>query len=390
MTRTVYLDYNATTPVEPQVLETMMPYLQGEFGNPSSVYSLGLRAKKAIGKAREQVADLLGSSPQEITFTSGGSEANSMIMMGIPLQRRPKNGHVITSSIEHPAILRACEFLAAYHGYEITYLPVNASGVVDVEDVRLALRPETVLVTVMMVNNEVGSIQPIREIGELCRERQIHFHCDAVQAVGRLPVDVSELNVDSLSLSAHKIYGPKGVGALYLRHGIEVLPLIHGGGQEGGIRSGTENVSGIVGLGMAAELAGQRMTELHQRMDELRALFLSQLRERKIDFTQNGDLASCYPSTLNLLFTGLRGEALAAMLNQMGISVSIASACSATSTKLSHVLLAMGKSVDEIRGSVRFSMGYLTTEDDVMHAVDLLAQLAGRLREMSSVPTRQN
>lgn len=390
MTRTVYLDYNATTPVDPQVLETMLPYLQEEFGNPSSVYSLGLRAKKAIGKAREQVAELLGAASKEITFTSGGSEANTTILLGVSLQRRPKNGHIITSSIEHPAILRTCEFLAAHHGYEITYLQVDASGVVDAEDVRQALRPETVLVTVMMVNNEVGSIQPIREIGALCRERGIHFHCDAVQAVGRLPVDVSELNVDSLSMSAHKIYGPKGVGALYVRDGIKVLPLIHGGGQESGFRSGTENVSGIAGLGRAAELAGQRMVELHQRMDEMRALFLSQLGERLTDWTQNGDLANCYPSTLNLCFPGLRGEALAQMLNQMGVSVSIASACSATSTKLSHVLQAMGKSVDEIRGSLRFSMGYLTTEEDVMHAVDLLANLVGRLREMSSVPSRQN
>jgi len=384
MTRSVYLDNNATTPLDPGVYDSMLPYLREDFGNPSSSYSLGFRAKKAIQHARTQVATLIGAQSREILFTSGGSEANSTILMGVPLQRRTSGGHIITTLIEHPAILNACEFLQERFGYTITYLAPDAHGVVDPEDVRRALRPETVLVTVMMINNEVGSIQPIREIGEICREQGIHFHCDAVQAIGKIEVDVNELLVDSLSASAHKLGGPKGVGALYVKTGVDYLPLIHGGGQETGMRSGTENVAGIVGFGMAAELAGERLPDVQARMEVLRDLFLRELAARLDQWTWNGSAQACYPSTLNLSFEGIRGEALQAMLNQMQVYVSIGSACSSTSTKLSHVLQAMGKSVEEIRSAIRFSIGFQTTEEDILHALDVLTGLVERLRSMST------
>lgn len=384
MTRSVYLDNNATTPLDPNVYESMIPYLQDHFGNPSSHYSLGFRAKKAIQHARTQVANLIGAESGEILFTSGGSEANSTILMGIPLLKRKTGGHIITTLIEHPAILQACEFLQTHFGYEITYLAPDSCGVIDAEDVRAAIRPETVLVTVMMINNEVGSIQPVREIGEICREHQIHFHCDAVQAIGKVEVDVNDLLVDSLSASAHKLWGPKGVGALYVKKGTEYLPLIHGGGQESGLRSGTENVAGIVGFGAAAELAQGRLPFLQEQMEEMRSLFLRELGLRLEGWTWNGSADRCYPSTLNLSFEGIRGEALQAMLNQMQIYVSIGSACSASSTKLSHVLQAMGKSVEEIRSSIRFSIGYQTTKEDILHALDVLTDLVGRLSSMST------
>ena len=272
----IYFDYNATTPIDPRVLEGMLPYLQNHFGNPSSTYSIGYRAKEAIEIARKDIANLIGVEDGNIFFTSGGSEANSTILKGIAAKNSKKK-HIITSSIEHPAILKTCDYLRKHHGFQITTIPVNSAGIVDVNDIERAITSQTVLVTVMIVNNEIGTIQPIKEIGNLCKKHNIHFHCDAVQAVGKIPVNLKELPIDSLSMSAHKIYGPKGVGCLYLREGVNIPPLILGGSQEFGMRSGTENVAGIVGFGIAAKIVQEDLYFNLTKIEYLRNLFLTNL-----------------------------------------------------------------------------------------------------------------
>lgn len=378
----IYFDYNATTPLDSEVLDGMLPYLQSYFGNPSSTYSMGYHTKEAIELARQGIANLIGAENGHILFTSGGSEANSTILKGIAAKCSAKK-HIITSAIEHPAILKTCHYLEKHHGFEITTIPVNSAGIVDVDDIARAITSKTVLVTVMMVNNEIGSIQPIKEVASLCQKHNIHFHCDAVQAIGKIPFDLNELQVDSLSISAHKIYGPKGVGCLYLREGINIPPLIHGGSQERGMRSGTENVAGIVGFGIAAKLAQEKIHYNFIKIERLRNLFLDKLHSEIEDFIINGDILTNVPSTINIQFSGIRGESLASMLNELGICVSIASACSSTSSKLSHVLKAIGKTDDEIRSSIRISIGALTTEDEIDQLVRHLKQSVVRLRSFS-------
>ncbi|WP_394542677.1 cysteine desulfurase family protein [Priestia aryabhattai] len=382
MHKPIYFDYNATTPLDSEVLEGMLPFLQNHFGNPSSTYSVGYYAKEAIELARQNIADLIGAENGHIFFTSGGSEANSTILKGIAAKSSKKK-HIITSAIEHPAILKTCHYLEKHHGFEITIIPANSAGIIDVDDIEKAITNKTALVTVMMVNNEIGSIQPIKEIGSLCHKHNVHFHCDAVQAVGKIPFDLNNLQVDSLSISAHKIYGPKGVGCLYLREGINIPPLIHGGSQEKGMRSGTENVAGIVGFGIAAKLAQEKMHYNFTRIERLRSLFLDKLHSEIDDFSINGDIYANVPSTINVQFSGIRGESLASMLNELGICVSIASACSSTSSKLSHVLKALGKTDDEIRSSIRVSIGALTTEDEINELVRHLKHSVMRLRSFS-------
>lgn len=386
MKQGIYLDYNATSPMDPLVFNEMLPYLKDDFGNPSSKHYLGFRAKKAIETARSQVAELIGANPDEIVFTSGGSEANSTIIKGIALQKRLFRGHIITSSIEHPSILRTCEFLQKHHGYDVTYLPVSSSGVIDPDQVKLHIRPDTVLVTVMMVNSEVGSIQPIKDIAKICKDYEVHFHCDAVQAVAKIPIDVKEIGVDSLSISAHKFYGPKGIGCLYIRDGYPLWPLINGGGQENGLRSGTENTAGIVGFGAAAKLAKKRLPIFQEKMFQLRNLFLDQLDQQLNNWTLNSNTEECIPSTINLCFPGVRGEALQAFLNQYHIYVSVASACSSSNAKLSHVLQAMGKSEDIIRSSIRISLGFYLTEEEMIQAVNRISLSVNKLRSISSKP----
>jgi len=378
----IYFDYNATTPLDSEVLDGMLPYLQNHFGNPSSTYSMGYHAKEAIELARQDIANLIGAENGHIFFTSGGSEANSTILKGIAAKSSTKK-HIITSAIEHPAILKTCRYLEKHQGFEITTIPVNSVGIVDVNDIARAITSKTVLVTVMMVNNEIGSIQPIKEISSLCQKHNVHFHCDAVQAIGKIPFDLNELQVDSLSISAHKIYGPKGVGGLYLREGINIPPLIHGGSQERGLRSGTENVAGIVGFGIAAKLAQEKIHYNFIKIERLRNLFLDKLHSEIEDFFINGDILANVPSTINIQFSGIRGESLASMLNELGICVSIASACSSTSSKLSHVLKAIGKTDDEIRSSIRISVGALTTEDEINQLVRHLKHSVVRLRSFS-------
>ncbi|MDD1515219.1 cysteine desulfurase family protein [Priestia megaterium] len=378
----IYFDYNATTPIDPRVLEGMLPYLQNHFGNPSSTYSIGYRAKEAIEIARKDIANLIGVEDSNIFFTSGGSEANSTILKGIAA-KNSKRKHIITSAIEHPAILKTCDYLRKHHGFQITTIPVNAAGIVDLKDIERAITSQTVLVAVMMVNNEIGSIQPIKEIGNLCKKHNIHFHCDAVQAVGKITVNLKELPIDSLSMSAHKIYGPKGVGCLYLREEVSIPPLILGGSQEFGMRSGTENVAGIVGFGIAAKIVQEDLYLNFTKTEYLRDLFLTNLQAEIEDCLINGDIHANVPSTINIQFSGIRGESLASMLNELGICVSIASACSSTSSKLSHVLKAIGKTDDEIRSSIRISIGALTTEDEINQLVRHLKHSVVRLRSFS-------
>ncbi|MGM7723807.1 cysteine desulfurase family protein [Metabacillus sp. Hm71] len=379
---TIYLDYNATTPLDHDVYQAMVPYLMNSFGNPSSKYFLGKEAKDAISEARRNVAELINAEENEIIFTSGASESNSTILMGIALKNLDKK-HIITSSIEHPAILEACRHLQEYYGFRITKLPVDSNGVIGIKELLNAIDTQTCLVTIMMVNNEVGSIQPIEQISRICKENGIHFHCDAVQGVGKVKIDVKEIAVDSLSISAHKIYGPKGVGCLYIREGIKISPLIYGGSQEMGIRSGTENVAGIIGFGVAAKIARDHLSSNHQQMQDLRNIFLEELKNLS-DWSINGSLESSVPTTLNIQFSGIRGEALAAALNQYGVCVSISSACSSSSAKLSYVLKAMGKSDDEIRSSIRISFGKFTTQLEIIEAVRLISKIVSQLRTISS------
>ncbi|MDV2684023.1 cysteine desulfurase family protein [Alkalihalophilus lindianensis] len=383
MSKTAYLDNNATTPLRGPVLTKMMPFLKDSYGNPSALYNLGKTAKLAITSSRIKVAALIGAEENQIIFTSGGSEANSTIIKGYCLSKKKKQGHIIVSSIEHPAVLRACDYLKSEHAYEVTLLPINSSGVVSVYDLKNSLQENTVMVSIMMINNELGSLQPIKEIGEVCEEKGIHFHCDAVQAIGKLPVEVKELKLDSLSLSAHKFGGPKGIGALFIADKNSVFPLIHGGGQEFDFRSGTENVAGIVGLGEAASLVHKKEAEITQHFYRLRYEFLKNLNSLD-SWTVNGNLDLSYPSTLNLAFNHIRGEALAMMLNLHGISISIGSACSSSSPKQSHVLTSLGLEDQTIKSSVRFSFGYQTSIEEIQYAAKTCIKVVNQLRSLST------
>ncbi len=366
-----------------KVLLKMLPFLKDSYGNPSALYDLGKQANLAIQAARKEVASLINSKDNKIIFTSGGSEANSTIIMGYCLRKAPKAGHIITTSIEHPAILKACEFLEKEHDYSITYLPINSDGIIELNQLENEIRNNTVMISIMMINNELGTIQPIRSVGEISKRNGIHFHCDAVQAVGKVGIDVEELKIDSLSLSAHKFGGPKGIGALYLFNKSDIMPLIHGGGQEEGLRSGTENVAGIVGLGEAAKLAKERYEFLKEHFVQLRKLFLSKLEEQLDGWELNVGGEFVYPSTLNIAFDDIRAEALATMLNFYNVSISIGSACSSSSPKQSHVLTALGLSNEKIRSSVRISFGYQTEESEVLYAAETLIHTVMQLRQLS-------
>ncbi|SMB98830.1 cysteine desulfurase [Thermanaeromonas toyohensis ToBE] len=380
--RKVYLDHSATTPVRPEVLEEMLPYLKEEFGNPSTLYSWGREAKKAIEEARARVAALIGAQPEEIVFTSGGTEADNMALIGAAYANQKKGKHIITSSIEHHAVLDTAQYLQR-QGFKVTFLPVTPEGLVRVEDVEEAITDETILISIMHVNNEVGTIQPIQEIGKLARERGIIFHTDAVQSVGKIPVNVDELNVDLLSASAHKIYGPKGVGCLYIRKGTRIQPLLHGGGQERKRRAGTENVPGIVGFGKAAELAGQELESEGKRLKALRDKLIDGVLER-IDHVQlNGDRERRSPINANFSFKYVEGESILLSLDMKGIAASSGSACTSGSLDPSHVLLAMGIPHEVAHGSVRMTLGRDNTEEDIDYVLEVLPEIIERLRAMS-------
>lgn len=383
MNKPVYMDYAATTFTKPEVLEEMMPYFTEFYGNPSSIYSISRETKKAIDKARIRVAKALNAEPQEIYFTGGGSEADNWAIKGIALANKNKGNHIITSKIEHHAVLHTCEYLEK-NGFEVTYLDVDAEGFISLEDLKAAIRPTTVLVTIMTANNEIGTIQPIKEIGAICKEHKIFFHTDAVQAVGHMEMDVKEMNIDALSLSGHKIYGPKGVGALYLRKGIKIHNLVHGGAQERNRRAGTENVAGIVGLGKAIELAMENMEEEKKRLTYLRDKLIKGLRGA-VEYSKlngaSGDKR--LPGNVNISFEFIEGESVLLMLDAKGICASSGSACTSGSLDPSHVLLSIGLPHEVAHGSLRLTIGDKTTEEDVDYVIETVPAIVQRLREMS-------
>ena len=380
----IYLDHAATTPVRREALEAMLPYFAEVYGNASSIHTEGRKARRAVEKARQQVAAAIGAEPREVYFTAGGSESDNWAIRGAaqPLWEQGKR-HLITSRVEHPALLRTCENIERL-GWQVTYLPVDAFGRVCPEDVRQAIRPDTALISVMAANNEVGTLQPVREIGRIAHESGILFHTDAVQAVGSIPVDVNDWNADLLSLSGHKFYGPKGVGALYVRRGVRMEPLIFGGEQEKGLRAGTENLPGIVGMGAALELAEKERPEEAARLTHLRQMLLEGLTAALPDCQLNGHPEHRLPGNLNLRFPLVEGESLLMRLDLAGIAASAGSACSSGSMEVSHVLTAMGLSEDEARGSLRLSLGRENTEEDVARVVEILPAIVRELQELRS------
>ncbi len=378
----IYMDHNATTPLREEVLDAMMPYLREEFGNASSLHSYGMQARRAIEGAREQVATGLGAQPREIVFTGCGTESDNQAVKGIAFAKRGQGDHIITSQIEHKAVLETCQYLEK-QGFRVTYLPVDEYGTVNPNDVARAITEQTVLVSVMFANNEVGTIQPIAEIGKMCRERGVCFHTDAVQAVGKLPIDVNELGIDLLSLSAHKFYGPKGVGALYARRGVKMDPLLHGGHQERGRRAATENVAGIVGLGKAIELRLEEMESEAERLAALRDRLCDGISELIESVHLNGHPTDRLPGTLDMGFEYIEGEGIIMGLDLAGVAVSSGSACTSASLEASHVLLAMGIEPALAQGSIRFSLGRGNTDADVDYVLEKLLPIVERLRAMS-------
>jgi len=378
----IYLDHNATTPLHPEVLEAMLPYYKEAFGNPSTIYSFGQETRKATDEARETVANLIGASPEEIIFTSGGTEADNLALKGVPAALEKKGKHIVASSIEHHAVLSTLKYLEK-RGYKVSFLPVDEHGWLDPGEVEEAITSQTVLISVMHANNEVGTIEPISEIGEIAQKAGIYLHTDAVQTIGKIKVNVDDLKVDLLSLSAHKFYGPKGVGALYVRKGTRIYPLLHGGYQERRRRAGTENVAGIVGLGKAAEIAPKEMVQQSRRESNLRDRLEKMIRENINHCQLNGHPTQRLPNTLNISFEFIEGESLILNLDLKGIAASTGSACTSGSLEPSHVLMAMGVAPEIAQGSIRFSLGRDNRKEDIDYTVENLVEIVTRLREMS-------
>ena len=386
--RNVYLDYSATTPVKDEVLQEMIPYFTEKFGNPSSLYDKGLESKAAVTHAREQVAALIGAQPREVFFTAGGTESDNWVVFGAADKLKEKGNHIITTKVEHHAMLHSCQSLEK-HGYEVTYLDINKDGLVSPQDLEDAITDRTILVSIMMVNNEIGTVQPIKELAAVAKKHGILFHTDAVQALGNVPIDVKEMGIDLMSLSSHKIYGPKGSGALYIRRGVQISNYLHGGAQESKRRAGTENLTGIVGFGKAAELAKEHFEEHVAHCSSLRNHLVERVLAEIPNTFVNGTMEHRHPGNANITFEYIEGEAILLLLNQAGISVSTGSACSSASLEPSHVLSALGVPVEMIHGTVRFTIGDMTTLEDVDYTVDTLKQVVGRLREISSVNTEK-
>jgi len=378
------MDHSATTPVAPEVLQAMLPYLSDKFGNASSLHSFGQEAKEALEESREKVAKLLAANPEEIIFTSGGTESDNLALKGIARRNKDKGKHIITTSVEHPAILETCKKLEK-EGFAVTYLPVTREGLVDLAALEAAIRPDTILISVMHANNEVGTIQPLEEIGQLAAERDIYLHTDAVQSVGKIPTDVNALGVDLLSLSAHKLYGPKGVGALYIRKGTRLENIMQGGGHERGLRSGTENVAGIVGLAKAAELCSESMASEGQRLTELRDRLAGLVLEKVKDAWINGTMKRRLPGSLNFGFSYVEGESMLLFLDSKGIAVSTGSACSSHKLQPSHVLLSLGLRPEKCHGSLRITMGRSNTTDEVDYVAQSIAEAVERFRSISAL-----
>ena len=386
--RQVYLDYSATTPVKKEVLDAMIPYFTEHFGNPSSLYSVSEPSKEAIATARGQVASLINVDAKEIFFTSGGTEADNWAIMGVADALKNKGNHIITSKIEHHAVLHTCEFLEK-HGYEVTYLDVDSEGRVNPADLEAAIRDNTILVSIMFVNNEVGSVQPIKELAAIAKAHGVLFHTDAVQAIGNVEIDVKELGIDLMSMSAHKIYGPKGIGGLYIRRGVRLSNYMHGGAQETRKRAGTENLPGIVGFGKAAELAKANLQEHIAHCSGLRNYLIEQLQANIENIYVNGSMEHRHPGNANVTFEYIEGEAMLLYLDMNGISVSTGSACSSTSLTPSHVLSALGIPVERIHGTLRMTVGDMTTKEDIDYTVEVLTKVVKLLREISSVSSEK-
>ncbi|MGY0372179.1 cysteine desulfurase NifS [Clostridium sp. JNZ J1-5] len=383
MNKKIYMDYAATTYTKPEVLEEMLPYFTENFGNPSSLYTLSDLNKKAISTARERVAKSINAQANEIYFTAGGSEADNWALKGVALSKKDKGNHIITTAIEHHAITHTCKFLEK-QGFDITYLPVDEYGFISIDDLKAAITDKTILVSVMFANNEIGVIQPIKEIGAICKEKKILFHTDAVQAVTHVPIDVKEMSIDLLSMASHKFYGPKGIGALYIRNGVRIENLIHGGGQERGKRASTENVAGIVGMGKAIELAISEMDSESKRLSVLRDKLIKELTERIPYSKVNGPLGDKrLPGNVNISFIGVEGETLLLDLDDKGIYASTGSACASGDLEPSHVLLSIGLSHGVAHGSLRFSLGAGTTEEEVDYVINEVPAIIKRRREMS-------
>ena len=378
----IYFDHAATTSTRKEVVDIMLPYFTESFGNPSSVYEIARKNKQAVDEARQKTADLLGADFNEIYFTSGGTESDNWAIKGVAESYKSKGNHIITSAIEHHAVLHTCQYLES-KGYEVTYLPVDEYGQVNPEDVRKAIKDTTILISIMYANNEIGTIQPIEEIGKIAREKGIVFHTDAVQAVGHIPIDVKKANVDLLSLSGHKFHGPKGVGVLYIRKGVKIKPLLHGGAQERGRRGGTENVAGIVGLAKALELALENVEENNKKMTELRDYIIKEVTSRIDHVKLNGHPTDRLPNNINFTFDFIEGESLLLLLDMKGIYASSGSACTSGSLDPSHVLLAIGLPHEKAHGSLRITLGDENTKEEADYFLEVLPSIVQRLRDMS-------
>lgn len=379
---TIYLDYAATTPAHPDVVSAMLPYFTENFGNASALYACGQAARNVLEETREKVARFIGARADEVIFTSGGTESDNHALIGVAYANKERKNHIITTAIEHHAVIETCKFLES-QGFRITYLPVDQDGLINPDDVRRAITPQTVIVSVMHANNEVGVIEPLSEISRITRERGVYLHTDAVQTVGHLPIDVNQLGVDLLSMSAHKLYGPKGVGALYVRPGTKMISFMHGGGQERGRRAGTENIAGIVGLGKAVEIAGNDMDEEASRLTALRDKLIHGIFEKIGDVHLNGHPRTRLPNNVNVSIESVEGESICLYLDMAGICASTGSACSSGSNEPSHVLLALGMPRELAHGSLRLTLGKWTTEAQIDETLTSLSSIIGRLREIS-------
>ncbi|SHH07054.1 cysteine desulfurase NifS [Tepidibacter thalassicus] len=381
--RNVYMDYAATTPVKREVLEAMLPYYSDLFGNASSIHKFGRDVKGALDRARDEVAKLINADSSEIYFTAGGSESDNWAIKGVAFANKDKGNHIITTKIEHHAVLHTCEYLEKYHGFEVTYLNVDKEGRISLEELENSITDKTILISIMFANNEIGTIQPIKEIAEIAKKKGILFHTDGVQALGNIHIDVKDLDVDLMAMSSHKIYGPKGVGALYIKKGVKLHPLIHGGAQEKRRRAGTENIAGIVGFGKAAELARVNLDEHIDKLTKLRDKLIKGVLE-KIPYTRlNGSLEYRLPGNTNFCFEFIEGESLLLSLDMVGIAGSSGSACTSGSLDPSHVLMAIGLTHEIAHGSLRLSLGDMNTEDDVDYVLEHLPKIVERLRSIS-------
>lgn len=382
MSKYIYMDNAATTPIKREILEAMMPYFTDKYGNPSSIYSIGGQSRNAVERAREKVSKVFNAKPQEIFFTSCGSESDNWAIKGIAYANRKRGNHIITSKIEHHAVLHTCQYLEK-QGFRVTYLDVDEYGFINLDQLKESIRDDTILISIMFANNEIGTIQPIAEIGKIAKEKGIYFHTDAVQAIGNVKIDVNELNIDLLSLSAHKFYGPKGIGALYIRQGVKIDPLISGGAQERNRRAGTENVPYIVGLGKAIELACENIDEHNEKLTKLRKRLIKGIFDN-IDYVRlNGDDEKRLPGNANFCFRFIEGESILLSLDMEGIAGSSGSACTSGSLDPSHVLLAIGLPHEIAHGSLRLTLGDFNTEEDVDYVIEKLTEIVARLRAMS-------